>query len=163
MENIYGFNVKWDTKAVALFIVLLALPNLLGMLNLDTGLGFRLHTFQLAIFMAAILYGPVGGMLSGLLGSAYSAVAMSNPYIALGNAILGFFVGLLVRYGMHTVLAVALAFLIQLPWLVITDHFLVGMPMPVIGMLVLALAVSNTVWAFGAHYIAPSLKHGRVA
>ena len=143
----FRFNVDWNYRTIGLFLVLLALPNLLGMINISTPFGFTIHFFQLAIFLAAAIYGPSGGLLSGAIGSAYSAIAMSNPYIAVGNAILGFFAGLFMRYGLNLVLAVALAFTIQLPWLILTDYFLVGMPLQTIGLLVLALAVSNTVWA----------------
>ena len=152
VRNQLGFNVKWNSKTIALFGLLLVLPNILGAINLSTPWGFKIHFFQLAIFAAAMIYGPKGGLLSGLVGSAYSAALMSNPYILLGNAILGFFTGLFARYGYHTLVAVAIAYAIQLPWLILTDYYLVHLPGKFIIGLVIALAISNLVWATIAHY-----------
>jgi uncharacterized membrane protein len=158
-KNIFPFDVEWNYKTIALFLFLLGLPNLLGMINIGTPFGFKIHFFQAAIFVAALIYGPTGGMASGLVGSAYSAVMMNNPYIIVGNMILGFFVGLFAKYGIKTVFAVWLAFLIQLPWLVLTDYYLVHLPMTFIISLIIALAVSNTIWAIVAHYAAKPIRH----
>ena len=85
------------------------------MIDISTPWGFKIHYFQLAIFIAALVYGPRGGMLSGLVGSIYSAIAVGNTYIVASNAILGFFVGLFARRGIHTIPAVVLPYFIQLP------------------------------------------------
>ena len=156
--NKLGFGVEWNYRTLSLFIFLLILPNLLGMINLPTLWGFKIHAFQLAIFIAAIVYGPTGGLLSGLLGSFYSAFIMATAYIVGGNAILGFFVGLFVRHRMHTILAVLLAFIIQLPWLIVTDYYLMGLSASFIQALVIALVISNLVWATVAHYSAKPIK-----
>lgn len=156
--NKLSFDVEWNYKTIALFIFLLGLPNLLGAINIGTIWGFKIHFFQVAVFIAALIYGPTGGMLSGFIGSAYSALLMHNPYIAVGNAILGFFVGFFVRYKMHTIIAVLLAYIIQLPWLVLTDYFLVNLPMGFIWRLVIALLISNIIWAAVAHYTAKPIK-----
>jgi len=153
MENIWDFGVKWNLKNMSIFATLIILPNLLGLVNITTPLGFKIHTFQVAIFMAAALFGPKGGLLSGLIGSAYSGIIMSNPYILVGNAILGFSVG---YFAQRTSLpkAVLLGFAFQLPWLILTDLFLIGMPLSVLVMLIASLAVSNTIWALVAKRIA---------
>jgi uncharacterized membrane protein len=160
MENtsIFSFNTRWNLKTISLFIVLLALPNLLGMINLSTPFGFRIHFFQLAVFIAAMIYGPMGGMLSGIVGSGYSAIAMSNPYILVGNAILGFFFGLFMRKEFNVFAAVLLAYAIQLPWLVMTDIYLVHMPLPVVEGLVVALLVSDLIWAATAKYLSQTIR-----
>ena len=158
-KNIFSFDVEWNYKTIALFLFLIGLPNLFGIVNITTPLGFKIHFFQAAIFLAALIYGPMGGLAAGLVGSAYSAAVMANPYIIVGNVLLGFFVGLFARYGVKTVFAVWLAFLIQLPWLVLTDYYLVHLPMAFIISLVIALAVSNTVWAVVAHYAAKPIRH----
>lgn len=155
-KNLFSFNIEWTYKTISLFIFLIAVPNLLGMVNLPTQWGFNIHFFQAAIFLAALIYGPSGGLLSGLAGSMYSAFIMHNPYIAVGNAILGFFVGLFARYGLNAIIAVLTAYLIQLPWLILTDYYLVGLPMSFIVPLIIALLISNTVWAIAASY---SYKH----
>jgi len=154
----FSFNVKWNYKTIVLFLSLMILPNLLGLINLNTVWGFKIHFFQIAVFIAALIYGPKGGMLSGLVGSLYSAFVMGNPYIAIGNAILGFFVGLFVRYKFNTIIAVMLAYLIQLPWLIITDYYLVSLPTNFILKLILALAISNLIWAIVANYTVKPIK-----
>ncbi|PIN86597.1 hypothetical protein COV19_03700 [Candidatus Woesearchaeota archaeon CG10_big_fil_rev_8_21_14_0_10_44_13] len=150
----FSFGVEWNYRSIAMLLFLVMLPNLLGMMNMGTIYGFKIHFFQIAIFIAALVYGPMGGMLSGLAGSAYSAYAMSNPYIVAGNMILGFFAGLFARYGLNTVLAVVLAYMMQLPWLLVTDYYIMHLPVAFITSLVIALATSNMVWAVAAHYTA---------
>ena len=150
--------LRWNARTLAAFFLAVGLPNLLGMINIDTSWGFKVHTFQLVIFWAALIYGPVGGAMSGLVGSLYSAVALSNPYIAVGNALLGFFTGFFMKRGLPTVFAVWLAFVIQLPWLVLTDYFFAGLSMELIRMLVLALLISNTIWALIADFTHRPLK-----
>lgn len=156
-ENIFLPEVKWNKMNIGLFISLLVLPNILGLINLSTGYGFNIHFFQVAIFIAAFIYGPKGGMLSGLFGSAYSAIAMNNPYIIVGNMILGFCAGIFSRK-FSAIPAIALAYAIQLPWLLATDYYLVHLPVQVLLPLVVSLAISNVIWAFAASKIAVPVK-----
>ena len=157
-QNIFSFNVKWNYRAITLFAVLLILPNLLGLINLATPWGFKIHHFQFAIFMAAFIYGPKGGAISGLVGSLYAAFLMQNPYLIVGNVLLGFFAGWFFRKRLPAIAAVMIVFLIQLPWLVVTDYYLVHMPVSVILRLVLALAVSNVIWAAISSYLSRPVK-----
>lgn len=157
-KNILVLNNKWDYKNMMFFAFIIALPNLLSVLNIDTPYGFKIHFFQFAIILAAILYGPIGGVAAGLMGSIYSAILMNNPYLIIGNVILGFFVGVFVRMKWNTILAVLTAFAIQLPWLVASDYYFMNMPIQVIAMIVVALLVSNTLWATIAHYTARPIK-----
>lgn len=143
-------TVKWNARAKAGFVILAVLPNILGMINIPVAEGFRLHFFQLAIFLAAALYGPAGGVMSGFAGSFYAAFVTGNPYLILGNAILGLCSGLFIKKGLNIVVSVWLAFIIQLPWLILTDYFLVGLDAPVIRSLVVSLFLTNTVWALAA-------------
>ncbi len=149
-KNIFSNDIEWNYRTTGLFIILLALPNLLGMINLSTATGFKVHFFQIAIFFAAMIYGPAGGALSGLFGSVYSAFLMHNPYIVVGNVILGLFAGIFARK-YNIIIAGMLAFVVQLPWLVLSDHYLAGLPMGFITPLVIALALSNFVWAIVVH------------
>ena len=156
--NKLSFNVEWNYKTISLFLFLLVLPNMMGLININTMWGFKIHFFQLAIFISALVYGPKGGLLSGVVGSTYLAVIMNNPYIILGNAILGFFVGLFTRYKINTIAAVLLAYVIQIPWLVLTDYYLVRLPILFILKLVLALFISNLIWAMVSQYISKQIK-----
>ncbi len=148
--DVMSTRVTWNARAKAGIIILVALPNILGMINIPVAGGFKLHVFQVAIFLAAALYGPAGGLMSGFAGSFYAAFITGNPYLVMGNALLGFCAGLFLRNGLNIVLSVWLAFLVQLPWLILTDYYLVGMDARTIGSLVIALFLSNTVWALAA-------------
>ncbi len=157
-KNIFSFDVEWNYKSISLFLILLVLPNLLSVFNIDTGFGFKIHLFQIGIFIAALVYGPLGGLAAGFTGSMYSAFIMNNPYLVFGNMILGAFAGLFARYGLNIVIAVLIAYMIQIPYLVLTDYYLMHMPFKVILALVIALFVSNVAWAIVAHYSAKPIK-----
>jgi hypothetical protein len=151
-------EARWNEKTIGVLIVLALLPNLLGMINLASPWGFKIHVFQAAIFLAALLFGRWAGLIAGAGGSLYVAAALSNPFILFGNALLGFFTGHFAEKGVRPVVAVMLAFAIQLPWLVVTDHLFMGLPWPFIGALVASLAVSNLVWAVAAAWAAAPLR-----
>ncbi len=153
-----SFNVKWNYKAAGMLVALVALSELLGAVNVPVAAGFRLHFFQAGIFLAAAVYGPWGGLVSGFTGSFFSACVMGNPYLLIGNALLGFFTGLFLRKGFRTVPAVWLAYAIQLPWLILSDYYLVHLPLPLIKGLAIALFVSNTLWAAGIHFLVKPVK-----
>ena len=151
-------EVRWNEKTIGVLIGLALIPNLLGMINLATPWGFKIHVFQAAIFLAALLLGRWAGLIAGLGGSVYVAAALSNPFILFGNALLGFFTGHFTEKGFRPVVAVMLAFAIQLPWLVVTDYLFIGLSWSFIGALVLSLAVSNLVWAVAAAWAAGPLR-----
>jgi len=144
-KNIFGFDNEWNLKTISLLAFLAIFPNVFGMLH-TTIFGVRIHFFQYLIFLAAIIYGPIGGAVSGAFGSIWTAVALNNPYILIGNVILGFFVGYFVRLKWYVMLAVLGAYLIQLPWLWVTDVYLAHMPVKSVRMIVIALLLSNVIW-----------------
>ena len=147
-KAIFGTGVKFTYKSILLLGFLALFPNILGAIVIDTGLGFKLHLFQYLIFLAALLYGPFGGLVAGAFGSVYTAIALNNPYIVIGNMILGFFVGYFVKNRKLPVLpAVLLAYSIQLPWLWFTDIYLAAMPLNAVEMVVWALLFGNILWA----------------
>ena len=158
IKNMFSFGVDWNYKTVSMLVFLAIIPNFLGMINISTPLGFKVHFFQLAIIAAAMIYGPMGGLMSGLFGSIYSAIIMNNPYIIGGNIILGIVTGILLRKKIHTVLAVLIAFAVQLPWLILTDFYLVHLPVHVIKAIIIALLIMNTVWALVIHYSKRHIK-----
>ena len=125
--NILDFNIKWTWKTITLLSFLAVFPNILGLYS-TTIFGVRIHFFQYLIFLAAIIYGPSGGLISGAFGSVWTAIALNNPYILIGNMILGFFIGFFIRLKWNIILAVLTAYLIQLPWLWLTDIYLAHMP-----------------------------------
>jgi uncharacterized membrane protein len=151
-NDILANTVIWNRRSVITLVLLTAVPNLLGMINIATPWGFKWHCFQIAVFFAASLFGPLGGLLSGLAGSLVPALITGNPYIIVGNALLGSVAGLLLKRGVSIVPAIWLAYAVQLPWLIATDYYLVGLPAPFIKALVIGLFISNTVWALVAQF-----------
>lgn len=152
------FAISFNEKTVFMLVILTVLPNILGMFNITTIFGFKIHFFQYAVFIAAALYGPVGGAISGGVGSMVSAFAMHNPYLVIGNIILGFMAGFFIRKGWGVLRAVLVAFALQLPWLLVSDVYLMGMPYPIVAMLVIALLASNIVWAIVTAYTYKPIK-----
>ncbi len=142
-KNFFGVNFSY--RSVLLLAFLALFPNLLGLIVLPTPFGFKFHLFQIAVFLAALLYGKWGGALSGAAGSVYTAIALNNPFIIGGNIILGFSTGFFAKRT-NIVFAVLAAYAIQLPWLYYTD-LLAGMPEPAVRGVVVALLFSNVVWA----------------
>jgi hypothetical protein len=94
-----------------------------------------------------MIYGPIGGLISGTIGSIYTAFALNNPYLIIGNIILGTLFGLFIRLKWNVILAVLTAYIIQLPWLLYTDIYLINMPVNIVKGIVIALFVSNILWA----------------
>jgi len=151
-------QAAWNIKTVSIFVFLIALPEVLGMANIATLWGFRIHFFQIAVIFAGLLYGSLGGLISGSVGSIYSAILMHNPYIIVGNALFGFFVGIFGQKKMSPILAVVLAYAIQLPWLIVSDIYFAGLPTPFVKGLVIALGISNLLWAIGTQIFVKPLK-----
>ncbi len=148
----------WNRKTVGAMLLLVFLPNILSMVNLPIPGGLKIHTFPVAIFLAASLLGPLGGLLSGLIGSLFSALTLANPYLMIGNGILGFFTGWFLRRGRRPLLAVWMAFCLQLLWLIPADYYLAGLSAAFIQNLVLMLFLSNTLWAVVAARLNRPLK-----
>ena len=150
-KNILNFNIKWTWKTITLLSFLAIFPNILGLFH-TTIFGIRIHFFQYLIFLAAIIYGPAGGLISGTFGSLYTAIALNNPYIIIGNIILGTLFGLFIRLKWNILLAVLTAYAIQLPWLITTDIYLAHMPINIVKGIVIALFFSNILWAVVAKF-----------
>ncbi len=144
MSEYWNQKLELNFRHTILLLALAVLPNFFGLLSFQTPFGFRIHFFQYLIFLAAAIYGPIGGAATGMIGSVYTAAALNNPYVIIGNAILGFFAGAFIaaRKGSVVVSAMA-AYVIQLPWLWVTDVYLVGMPLPAVKLAVVSLLVSN--------------------
>ena len=156
--NILSWELPWNRKTVGVILMLVFVPNILSMVNLTTPGGVKIHTFQVAIFLAASLLGPLGGFLSGMIGSLFSALTLSNPYLMIGNGILGFFAGWFLRCGIRPLFAVWMAFCLQLLWLIPADYFLAGLSAAFIQNLVLMLFLSETLWAVVAARLSGPLK-----
>ena len=157
-KNIFSFDIRWTWKTISLLAFLAVLPNVFGLFNYTTQWGFKIHFFQYLMFLAAIIYGPIGGVISGAFGSVYTAIGLHNPYIIVGNMILGFFFGFFVKYRFNVILAALCAYLIQLPWLWVSDIYWVHMPLKAVQGAVIALFVSDILMAGLAGLSAKRIK-----
>ena len=122
-------------KTIAFVALMAALANVLSVppfvLPLPLGpFTASIHFFQLAIFLSGILAGPWAGLLSGAIGSLAMGIT-KIPFIIGGIAILGACTGLFAKR-FRPVIACLLAWLVQAPYIVVTDYvwftYFVGMP-----------------------------------
>jgi uncharacterized membrane protein len=112
-------------KTVAFVALMAALANVMSFPPLAIPVQFgtftsSIHFFQLAIFLCGILAGPWAGMVSGAVGSLYMGI-MRIPFVVGGIAILGACAGLFAKKS-RPVTACLLAFLVQAPYVVVTDY-----------------------------------------
>lgn len=159
-KELFGLDFSFTSRAIVLLGFLAILPNVLGLVRISFE-GYPVHFFQILIFLSAFVYGPLGGALSGAAGSVYTALVV-NPYILVGNVILGFFTGVFFRKGLHPVLSVMSAFAVQLPWLWVSDIYWAHMPQAAVEKIVIALLVSNLLWALIAWKTKDSVKEKMV-
>jgi uncharacterized membrane protein len=137
---------SWQEVLVAPVFILIFLPLVLSLIHIPTPCGFHLHFFQIAILLGAYLFGPVGGGIAGAAGSFAATLMMANPYIVVGNVILGAATGLFARQGIRPLFAIWLAFLMQTPWLILSDFWFMGLSLQFIQGLMISLFLSNTLW-----------------
>jgi len=130
-----------------LLAAILILPNLFATFNF-TVFGIRIHLFQYLIFLAAMIYGPTAGALSGGLGSLFTAFVMKNPYILVGNMMLGGLTGYFLKKQIKILPAAMFAFAIQIPWLFATDVYLAGMSIIAVNSIIIALLISNILCSY---------------
>jgi len=144
--GIYG-KQTWQDTLFSPFLILLFLPLALSLIQVSTPWGIHLHFFQIAILFGAYFYGPVGGGIAGAAGAFAGALILSNPYIIVGNVILGTAAGYFARLGFRPIFAMWSAFLIQLPWLILSDYCFMGLSATFLPGLIVSLFLSNTLWA----------------
>jgi LytS/YehU family sensor histidine kinase len=112
-------------KTVAFVALMAALANVMSVPPLAVPLplvGFTssVHFFQLAIFLCGILAGPWAGVLGGVVGGLYMGVT-KIPFVIGGIAILGGSIGLFAKK-VRPVFAGLLAWLVQAPYVLVTDY-----------------------------------------
>ena len=112
-------------KTVAFTALMAALANVMSVPPLAVPLplgGFTssVHFFQLAIFLCGILAGSWAGVLGGAVGGLYMSVT-KIPFVVGGIAILGGSVGLFAKK-VRPVFAGLLAWLVQAPYVLVTDY-----------------------------------------
>lgn len=140
-------GVRSYRRAALAFGLLILLPVALSMINVTFAQSWKVHFFPAAIFLAALPFGPVGGLIAGITGSLYSALMLGNPYLIVGNVILGVMTGVFIRKSFNIIPAVLLAYACQLPWLIVSDYFFLGLSAEFIARLVVVLFLGNLLWA----------------
>ena len=140
-------NVKFYRKAVSIFLLLALLPCLLSLININFAESWKIHFFPAAIILAAVVFGATGGIIAGISGSLYTALFLGNPYIIVGNALFGMLAAVFYKKSDKIVPSVLLAYLCELPWLILTDYYLVHLPADFIVKLVVVLLLVNILWA----------------
>jgi uncharacterized membrane protein len=139
-----------------------ALANILGLLKLSIG-QLTIHLLQLPIILTGLVLGALAGGAVGLVGAILGALTLSppNPYIILGNAILGFFTGVLYDRlrGLKAApivpqsLALLGAFLLQAPYAYMTDVYLMAIPSAIAQLLLLTLFIEDVLSLLICHII----------
>ena len=128
-------TLRMTSKLVAFVAVMGATANLLGFFAIPIG-PTKFHLLQLPIILAGLSLGPWIGGLVGFVGAAVMAYTTLNPYLLLGNAILGFSVGAMYSHlkGMKGIpllpqlISLLGAYIVQSPYVYVTDVFLMAMP-----------------------------------
>jgi len=155
---------QWLTSRLIAFIAAMcAVANVLGFLTIPIGIA-EIHLMQLPIILAGLALGPWIGGLVGFVGAAVMAFRLHppNPYILLGNAILGFVAGMFYsrlkkmrgRLIIPQVISVLAAYIVQLPYVYVTDVYLMSMPAHIVLMLILPkLLIEDVISVLLAHFI----------
>jgi len=153
---------KTSPKMVAFIAVMAGLANVFGLVAIPVG-PTSIHFMQLPIILTGLAVGAVPGASVGLLGSLVMAFSLptANPYIIVGNAILGLFTGLFyshikswkVRPVIPQLASVLAAYLIQAPYVYFTDVYLVSMHPAVVQAILLKLLAEDLVSLFTSHII----------
>ena len=140
----------------------LAIPIQIG------GYTSAIHFFQLAIFICGVIAGPYAGLVSGAVGSLYMG-ATRIPFVIGGIALLGFAVGMFAKK-VRPVFAGLLAWLVQAPYVVVTDYVwftaFMGNPSTVAWAIIIPIMINLTlqsvICAVLADIIIHYLKRSRI-
>ena len=140
------------------FILLVFLPFMLSLINLTFAQSWKVHFFPAAIILAVLIFGATGGLVAGIAGSLYSAFLLGNPYLIIGNALFGLLTGIFYKKTNKIILSVLLAFVCELPWLILTDYYLVHLSAEFITKLIIVLFLANVLWVALIHLINKPLR-----
>src|SRR3972149_8090618 len=120
-----GLAEMAKAKTLAFVALMAALANVMSIppLAIPLPLGpftSSIHFFQLAIFLCGILAGPWAGLLGGTVGGLYMGITRI-PFVVGGIAILGGSAGLFGKK-FRPAIAGSLAWLVQAPYVLVTDY-----------------------------------------
>lgn len=132
--------------AVAMFLLVI-FPFALSMINLTFAQSWKVHFFPAAIILASLIFGAAGGFVAGIAGSIFSAFLLGNPYLIAGNALFGLLTGVFYKKTNKIIFSVLLAFVCELPWLMVTDYYFMRLPAEFITKLIVVLFLADIFWA----------------
>jgi uncharacterized membrane protein len=158
-SSVAANGVKLYRRTAIAFILLVFLPFMLSLINLSFAQNWKVHFFPAAIILAVLIFGATGGLVAGIAGSLYSAFLLGNPYLIVGNALFGLLTGIFYNKTNKIILSVLLAFLCELPWLILTDYYLVHLSAEFITKLIIVLLLANVLWAALIHLINKPLRN----
>ena len=156
-------KLNLTTKQIVFIAVMCAVANVLGFFSIPIGIA-EIHLMQLPIILTGLVLGPGAGALTGFIGATAMVFKLrpTNPYILFGNAILGFFAGLFYsrlrnmrgRPIIHQVISVLGAYVVQLPYVYITDVYLVSIPPAVVLTVILPkILLEDVISVLLSHFI----------
>lgn len=146
-SSLVANGVKPYRRATIASALLVLLPLMLSLIDLTFAQNWKVHFFPAAIILAALIFGATGGVIAGVAGSLYSALLLGNPYLIVGNALFGLLTGIFYKKTNKIILSVLLAFICELPWLIITDYYFMHLPAGFIAKLVVVLFLANVLWS----------------
>jgi uncharacterized membrane protein len=146
-------NKKITAKEIAFIAIMSSLANILSWFSIPIGLT-SIHLTQLPIILTALSLGRWSGGFYRLI--------PVNPYILFGNAILGYFTGFFyshlkkmkTRIVIPQTISVLASYLIQTPYLYLTDVYLVSIPTKIVLTIILPkLLVENIISVLLCHLV----------
>jgi uncharacterized membrane protein len=162
---------KRTAKRIAFIAIMSSLANVLSLFSIPIALT-SIHLTQLPIILAALSLGRWDGGLVGFVGGVIMAYRLTpaNPYILFGNAILGYFTGyffsnlkkMKTRPIIPHVISVLAAFLVQAPYLYLTDVYLILIPSNVVLTIILPkLLIEGVISVLICHLVLFRFNVGR--
>jgi uncharacterized membrane protein len=156
-------NRRLTSKLIAFIAVMCAVANVLGFFTIPIGIA-EIHLMQLPIILTGLCLGSGAGGLVGFIGAAVMAFRLQppNPYILLGNAILGFMTGAFYsclkkmrrRPIIPQVISVLGAYFVQFPYVYMTDVYLMSIPSHVVLAVILPkLLTEDLISVLLSHFI----------
>jgi uncharacterized membrane protein len=157
------------TKTLTVSALMAALANILSteLLTIPIVIGpfaSKIHFTQLPIFISALLFGPLAGLLTGAIGGLYMSYTVGIPFIVGGLGILGCSAGFLAhRLKRKPLVSSIFAWCIQAPYVFVTDYvwfvFSRLMPSSVALTVITTILLNLTIEAIIASIIATTVVH----
>lgn len=163
------------TKMLSLVALMAALANVLSVPPVAIPLSIgtfetSIHFSQLPIFVAGILAGMTGGLVTGAVGGLFAAFAVPGiPFVIGGLAILGWSAGFFTKR-FRPLFAGLLAWLVQAPYVAVTDYVWFTLSLQktpqaawvIVTSLMVKLTVESVISAVLADVVVTYLKRARI-